>query len=523
MDLAASLLGLVLLAPLFLLVAILIQRDSPGPVFYRGRRMGRGGKEFGILKFRTMFATEASHNGARITAQDDPRITPIGKWLRDSKLNELPQLWNVLVGEMSLVGPRPEDPEIVKSWSEEDRRMLLSVRPGVTSPASVLYRDEEALLSSENVMQDYLKDIMPTKVRLDTLYVRNRTLTMDLDVLFWTAIALLPNMRRMSIPRHLLYWGPISRLSWRYLVWIVIDTVVAFSAVSLAGGIWRLSRPLDIGLEKAFLYAIGISLTFSLMNWIFGLNRVEWSRAPASDVVALGLSNSISTLVVIFLNSLRPSVTALPAAMIVLTGILTITGFTFVRYRERLITGFGTRWLNLRGGVRGVGERVLLVGAGENGALATWLLDRTAFGRAVSVVGYVDDDPRKQGLRIDGYNVLGTTNSIPEMVQKYDIGLIFFTIDNIQPLQRARILSLCQRTKARVVALPDVLVTLNEELTILPKVDGELSPDTQDSPPDHEITNLLDDIRELLSQNELEMAQARLAAFQPHPQEDIRR
>lgn len=119
--------------------------------------MGKGCKEFKILKFRTMYESEYSHNGAKITARDDLRITPIGKWLRDTKVNELPQLWNVLVGEMSLVGPRPEDPDIVITWPENYRDILLAVRPGVTSPATITYRDEETLLSADNYMQDYLK------------------------------------------------------------------------------------------------------------------------------------------------------------------------------------------------------------------------------------------------------------------------------------------------------------------------------------------------------------------------------
>ena len=139
-DLILSGAGLLILSPFFGLIAILIKREGPGPVFYRGPRSGRFGREFGILKFRTMTETAESYNGPRITAKDDKRITSLGKWLRDTKLNELPQLWNVLVGDMSLVGPRPEDPEIVKSWPEDARREILSIRPGITSPASEIGR-----------------------------------------------------------------------------------------------------------------------------------------------------------------------------------------------------------------------------------------------------------------------------------------------------------------------------------------------------------------------------------------------
>src|SRR5574341_1928576 len=145
-DLCAAFLGLLILFPVFGLLAFLIKRESPGPVFYRGPRMGRDGKVFGMLKFRTMYERPASYEGPPVTAQDDGRITPLGKWLRDTKLNELPQLWNVLIGEMSLVGPRPEDPEVAATWPEAARREILSMRPGITSPASGLYRDEEKML-----------------------------------------------------------------------------------------------------------------------------------------------------------------------------------------------------------------------------------------------------------------------------------------------------------------------------------------------------------------------------------------
>ena len=164
LDILAAAFGLLLLSPVFLFLAILIKRDSRGPVFFRCARAGRNGKIIQILKFRTMHECAESYDGPSITARDDPRITPSGRWLRSSKLNELPQLWNVLKGEMSLVGPRPEDPEIVATWPAEVRLELLSVRPGITSPASVIYRNEEESLSSETVMTDYLHKILPDKL-----------------------------------------------------------------------------------------------------------------------------------------------------------------------------------------------------------------------------------------------------------------------------------------------------------------------------------------------------------------------
>jgi len=172
-DFIASLFGLIFLSPFFLLIGILIRRHSPGPVFYKCTRVGKDGQPFGMYKFRTM---NDALNGAnpKVTAQDDPRITPIGRVLRKTKLNEFPQLFNVLKGEMSLVGPRPEDPQFVSHYSSEERQ-ILSVKPGITSPASILYHNEEEMLRYATVAESYLNQIMPNKLRLDLLYVRHHS------------------------------------------------------------------------------------------------------------------------------------------------------------------------------------------------------------------------------------------------------------------------------------------------------------------------------------------------------------
>ncbi len=199
MDVLISVLGLLLLSPVFAVTAVLIRRDSPGPVFFHSQRMGRGETLFTIHKFRTMYVDGSSSDGPKVTASGDKRITPLGRQLRHTKINELPQLWNVLKGEMSMVGPRPEDPEYAMKWPEDVRREVLSVRPGVTSPASIIYRDEEEILNSASLMDDYMIRILPEKLRLDQLYVRNHTLLGDLDVLFMTMILLLPRIRKSQV------------------------------------------------------------------------------------------------------------------------------------------------------------------------------------------------------------------------------------------------------------------------------------------------------------------------------------
>jgi len=463
-DGIASLLGLILLTPFFGLIALLIRSESPGPVFYRSLRAGRRGKNFHMLKFRTMRECPESYSGPPVTAQDDPRVTPLGHWLRGTKLNELPQLWNVLKGEMSLVGPRPEDPQIVAQWPEEVRGELLAVRPGITSPASVLYRQEEKLLNGGDMMNDYLSNILPDKLRLDRLYLRNRSLLTDLDIIFLTLIALLPRLKRIPIPESLLIWGPLSAFASRYFSWFLADSMVAFSAVAVSGVIWRIETPLDLGVGVSFGIAVGIALLFSIINSILGLGRVSWRHARPALALDLALSSGLVTLSLFLLDWFWPSGSFLPPGMLLVSGLLAFLGFLTLRYRARLITGLATRWLHHRGRISVLGERVLIVGAGECGQLAAWLLQKSSLSSAFSIVGMVDDDPRKQNLTVDGCQVLGLTRDIPGLVEKKDIGLILFAISKVQPAEQARILSLCRQTPARLVIIPDLLQILQNYL-----------------------------------------------------------
>jgi lipopolysaccharide/colanic/teichoic acid biosynthesis glycosyltransferase len=188
LDSVASLFGLILLSPLFLLLGVLVKADSAGPVFFRAERIGRGGKPFHLVKFRSM-VSRAAQRGPGITTVGDERITRMGRLLRRSKLDELPQLYNVLKGEMSLVGPRPEDPRYVALYTPEQRR-LLEVRPGITSPASLRYRHEERLLYGPDWERVYVEQVMPHKLQMELEYLERRTWLTDLDLISQTVLAL---------------------------------------------------------------------------------------------------------------------------------------------------------------------------------------------------------------------------------------------------------------------------------------------------------------------------------------------
>lgn len=188
-DIYFSALGLVILFPLFVLIALLIKSNSSGPVFFRQIRMGQGFRQFRIYKFRTM-VVDAEQKGAQVSSGGDPRITSIGTVLRRYKLDELPQLVNVLLGDMSLVGPRPEVPRYVDAFREEYREVL-SVKPGITDFASLEYKDENELLRGvENPEEKYLNEILPAKIEFYRKYIREQGLVTDVILIIRTVVGI---------------------------------------------------------------------------------------------------------------------------------------------------------------------------------------------------------------------------------------------------------------------------------------------------------------------------------------------
>lgn len=193
-DILAASFTLVLLSPLLALIALLVRLDSPGPVLYGGERVGQHGTRFRILKFRSMVQA-ADQVGPGITAGHDPRVTRVGRVLRKTKLDELPQLLNVLRGEMSIVGPRPEDPRYVALYSPVQRRVL-RVRPGITSIASLEFRAEEALLTQDGLDETYTRVIMPRKLELDLKYIDRMSWHLDLTLIVMTVFSLIAGRSR---------------------------------------------------------------------------------------------------------------------------------------------------------------------------------------------------------------------------------------------------------------------------------------------------------------------------------------
>ena len=187
-DVVISLIVLFAIWPLFVIVCIAVKLSSPGPVFYRGIRSGLYGKPFRIYKFRSM-VVDAEKLGGHSTALNDPRLTPIGKFLRKYKLDELPQLFNILLGHMSFVGPRPQVENYTKLYSDEEK-IILTIKPGLTDYASIRFINLDAILGDENIDEKYFREIEPEKNRLRIKYAKEHNLCIDLRLIFITLLQL---------------------------------------------------------------------------------------------------------------------------------------------------------------------------------------------------------------------------------------------------------------------------------------------------------------------------------------------
>lgn len=194
-DIIVSAIALIILAPILLPVMIILRFSGEGEVFYRQERMGKGNKPFYITKFATMLKNSPNMDGGSYTLQNDPRVLPLGRFLRKSKINEFPQFWDILIGNMSFVGPRPQMVKVHGWYPKEYEEVLNKVRPGLTGVGSIVFRDEESILTKAiNVDVTYKKEIIPAKVELEKWYVQNQSTVKDFILIFITAwVVIIPN------------------------------------------------------------------------------------------------------------------------------------------------------------------------------------------------------------------------------------------------------------------------------------------------------------------------------------------
>lgn len=457
LDLAVASLGLLLLAPLLLLIAAAIKLDSPGPVFYRQERVGRHGKPFRIFKFRTMAVTSAP-DGAQITAAGDSRITRVGALLRRSKLDELAQLVDVLRGTMSLVGPRPEVPRYVAHYPPEWRERLLSVRPGITDDASVRYRDESDLLArAVDPEREYLEVILPMKLRYALRYVDRPTIANDLRLLGLTLNTVF--VPRLPSPRSLLPMNDNRLWAWLDRVMSALrpqnrNWAMTVDALTVLG-CWHITYLFRLGFERwqpgrpwyDDFVSFGVVLTYSLLLSLAGVPRGLWrffgfddfKRIAAACLIA-GLLSAVAVL--------GAQLSGVARAVLLLHPLFCLLALCLLRMGYRVVWEAANSRVS---DVRSEQRRAVVLGAG---AAARRLVGTVHRRDGWTVLALLDDDPAKQGLRFGGVSVQGV---LADLVFPHILAgatHVIVAMPSATEEQRARAIELARHTGLPVFSMP---------------------------------------------------------------------
>lgn len=459
-DVVASAAGLLLLAPLFALIAVAIKLESPGPVFFRQERVGRHGRPFRIFKFRTMTVAPAT-GGVPLTVAGDARITRVGAVLRRSKLDELAQLIDVLRGTMSLVGPRPEVPRYVAHYPPQWRERLLSVRPGITDFASVRYRDENELLArSHDPEREYIEVILPTKLQYALHYVDRPSFANDLRVIGLT----LRTVFVPSLPSPTRILGMNDRKLWLWLDQTMSalnprNRAIAMAAdalVILAG--WHLMYLFRLGFERwqpgrpwyDDYVSVGVVLCYLVFLAITGVPRGLWRFFGFDDfkriALACVLAGTISAMVV-----LMAKLTGVARAVLLLHPFFCILTLSLTRMAYRMV------WEQARSvasGVEGEARRAIVLGAGEAARRLVGAIHRRD---GWTVLALLDDDPAKQGLRIGGVTVQGTIADVVLPHLLAGATHVIVAMPGASAERRERAVELARQTGLAVMSVPSRL------------------------------------------------------------------
>ena len=457
LDIVAAALGLLLLSPLLLLAAACIKLDSPGPVFFRQVRVGRYGRHFRIFKFRTM--THAEHPvGPQLTVAGDVRITRTGGFLRQYKLDELPQLIDVLRGTMSLVGPRPEVPRYVEHYPPATRERVLSVRPGITDMASLHYRNENDLLTqARDPERQYLEVILPSKLQYALEYVDNANVGHDLRVLGLTlSTVFLPPLSstRRFLPMNdskLWVWldEAMSALDPRR-AWVAtaVDAVVILACwhatylFRLGFERWQPGRPwyddyVSFGVVLAYLACLGLTGARRGLWRFFGFD--DFKRILAACMLA-GMGSAVVVLMA--------QLSAVARAVLLLHPLFTVVALSLVRMSYR---GVGE---HARARVNGAGteqRRAVVMGAGD---AARRLIAGIHLRDGWYVLALLDDDPASRGQRIAGIPVLGSLSEVTRPHICSGATHVIVAMPGATEGQREHAIALAKQTGLPVLTVP---------------------------------------------------------------------
>lgn len=461
-DVAVALLLLAGLLPLLLLLAVWIRLDSPGPVFYLSKRMGKGGRPFTLYKFRTMYQHSQpvrAADGSYLVAERDPRVTRVGRVLRTG-LDELPQLLNVLQGHMSLIGPRADPPEACAYYSVADRKRL-AVRPGITGLAQVNGRSQ----------------IPPAQRHAyDLAYVEHPSLRLDLCIALLTVAEVLPFMARVA-PGSQTYLrtetahlaagqkrkGKMDHQSAvnmrrQYVRRMVLDCGMIPLAFLLALAAQCNGRCPAGQVEAVWAALVGVTAVHILINALSGIYRRLWALADLRDAWLVLRASAIATLLLWGLSALFGLFPGLEPGTIVVAGLVNALLSTGFKYRRYLLPASGhelSESLHVSNHHLPQ-ERALLVGATPMAQQAAASLAHQNAAAKIKIVGCVDDDNEKVGMSLNGTAVLGTTAQIADLVESLRIDVVIIAVEEMSRDKLWRLIAACQETPAQIKVLPDV-------------------------------------------------------------------
>ena len=440
-DIFFSLPGLIILLPLFIAVAILIKLTGKGKVFYRQERTGRNFRPFYIYKFRSM-ADDSDSNGPLVTIHGDRRVTPVGRFLRRTKIDELPQLINVLKGDMSFVGPRPEVKKYVDLF-RPDYEKILTVRPGITDPASIKFSDEEVLLTlSPEWEENYVSRVLPEKVGLSTAYVDDHSILLDISLIFKTVLSLK------------LFAGVKEKMTgfsgtWRgNLVFLADIFMIAFCYI--AAYFIRFDGIPDkehLTVMLKVLPVVLFSRTAALVH--FKLHKSTWQYASIRDLTQILKAAIISsTFIVAVAMALHLGHSRSIFIIDWLLFVVILSGARFIIRITRSV-----RWKTGNGNNRR--RKVLIVGAGDAGEMILRELIYR-YSDIYEVAGLIDDDPAKHKKHIHGVTVLGPRSDIPDIVGKENVREIIIAIPSLRSEKMREIVNYCMKSGVKYRTVPRI-------------------------------------------------------------------
>jgi FlaA1/EpsC-like NDP-sugar epimerase/lipopolysaccharide/colanic/teichoic acid biosynthesis glycosyltransferase len=437
LDLIFAGLGILIVSPIMIIIAVLAKMTSRGPVLFRQVRVGLHGLPFTIYKFRTM-VVDAESMGAKISQQNDPRVTQLGHTLRITKLDELPQLFNVLKGEMSFVGPRPEVPKYVELYTDEQRQVL-NVRPGIIGPAQIIGRNEEQMYdeNSGDAEDFYITQIMPDKLKIDVHYAQNPSLGQDFKLLFRGISATIFG-----------YVSPTwlqGRAGWPSL--FIMDLHLIFISNFFAYSLrfdWAIPNSEMTTFLKSLPIVVGIRVLFF---HLFRLYQSYYKYISIKDLIQIVKAITASTAVIViavFFTGLRVhsrSIFLIDWAFLMLwmAGIRVLLRLWSEKKSPKTYAPI---------------NNLLIVGAGDVGEMLVREFSKN--GQQYRVVGFIDDDPDKIGSTIHGIKVYGQREDIPNVTRMLHVDEILISVSQIEPHEMRSILSYCEKAKIKHRVVPAV-------------------------------------------------------------------